>query len=60
MTRFPGGTGVLKPLTLRLRFGAAIPLEDLKNLDSRAAADEATRRLWTEIERLEGELDAER
>jgi 1-acyl-sn-glycerol-3-phosphate acyltransferase len=45
---------------LRLRFGAAIPLQDLRNLDTRAAAAEATRRLWAEIERLEGELVAER
>lgn len=45
---------------LRLQFGAAIPLEDLKDLDSRAAADEATRRLWAEIERLGDELDAAR
>jgi len=44
---------------LRLLFGAAIPLEELKDLDSRAAADEATRRLWAEIERLGAELDAE-
>jgi len=26
---------------------------------ARAAADEATRRLWAEIQRLEAELDAE-
>jgi len=44
---------------LQLCFGAAIPLDDLKDLDSRAAADEATRRLWAEIERLEAELAAE-
>ncbi len=44
---------------LRLRFGAAIPLDDLEDLDSRAAADEATRRLWSEIERLEAELHAD-
>jgi 1-acyl-sn-glycerol-3-phosphate acyltransferase len=45
---------------LWLQFGEAIPLEDLKELDSHAAADEATRRLWAEIKRLEAELDAER
>ena len=45
---------------LRLQFGAAIPLEDLQDLDARAAADEATRRLWAEIKRLEAGLDAER
>jgi 1-acyl-sn-glycerol-3-phosphate acyltransferase len=43
---------------LRLRFGAAIPLDDLKHLESHAASDEATRRLWAEITRLEAELDA--
>jgi 1-acyl-sn-glycerol-3-phosphate acyltransferase len=45
---------------LRIRFGAALPLEDLGDLDSRAAAEEATRRLWAEIQRLEAELDAQR
>lgn len=44
---------------LRLRFGTAIPLEDLEDRDSRAAADEATKRLWSEIERLEAELHAD-
>ncbi|HEX6662145.1 MAG TPA: lysophospholipid acyltransferase family protein [Gaiellaceae bacterium] len=44
---------------LRLRFGAAIALENLKDLDSRGAADEATKRLWSEIERLEADLDAD-
>lgn len=42
---------------MRLRFGAAIPLEDLRGLDSHAAALEATQRLWAEVERLEAELD---
>jgi 1-acyl-sn-glycerol-3-phosphate acyltransferase len=45
---------------LRLTFGAAIPLKDLQDLDSRAAADEATVRLWAEIKRLEAGLDADR
>lgn len=44
---------------LRLRFGAAIAVEDVQDLDSRAAAEEATRRLWAEIQRLEAELDTE-
>jgi 1-acyl-sn-glycerol-3-phosphate acyltransferase len=44
---------------LRVLFGPAIPLEDLKGLDTREAAPEATRRLWAEIRRLEAELDAE-
>jgi 1-acyl-sn-glycerol-3-phosphate acyltransferase len=41
---------------LELCFGEAIPLDDLKELDSHAAADEATRRLWAEIALLEAEL----
>jgi 1-acyl-sn-glycerol-3-phosphate acyltransferase len=44
---------------LSVRFGPAIPLEDLKGLDSRAAAEQALRRLWEEIQRLEAELAAE-
>ena len=44
---------------VRLLFGPGVPLEDLKQLDTRSAADEATRRLWAEIQRLEGELDAD-
>ena len=47
----------LRPL--RLLFGGAIPLADLNDLDLRAAADEATRRLWAEIQRLEAELAAD-
>jgi 1-acyl-sn-glycerol-3-phosphate acyltransferase len=43
---------------LRLRFGTPIPLDDLQHLPSRTAADEATRRLWAEIERLGAELAA--
>jgi 1-acyl-sn-glycerol-3-phosphate acyltransferase len=43
---------------LRLRFGPPIPLDDLRELATHAAAVEATRRLWTEIVRLEAELDA--
>lgn len=41
---------------MRLRFGPPIPLDDLRTLDSRAAALEATRRLWAEVERLQAEL----
>jgi len=44
---------------LRVLFGPAIPLGDLSDVDLRAAADEATRRLWAEIRRLEAELDSE-
>jgi 1-acyl-sn-glycerol-3-phosphate acyltransferase len=42
---------------LHLLFGPAIPFEGLTDLASRAAAAEATRRLWAEIQRLEAELD---
>jgi 1-acyl-sn-glycerol-3-phosphate acyltransferase len=44
---------------LRVLFGPPVPTEDLASLDARAAAQEATRRLWAEIQRLEAELDAE-
>jgi 1-acyl-sn-glycerol-3-phosphate acyltransferase len=44
---------------LRVIFGPAIPLEDLKGLDSRAAAEKGLGRLWEEIQRLEAELAAE-
>ncbi|HVC88145.1 MAG TPA: lysophospholipid acyltransferase family protein [Gaiellaceae bacterium] len=44
---------------LELCFGEAIRLDDLQDLDSHAAAGEATRRLWEAIERLEAELAAE-
>jgi 1-acyl-sn-glycerol-3-phosphate acyltransferase len=44
---------------MRLQFGAQIRLDDLRELDSHAAAEEATRRLWAEIQRLEAELDSE-
>ena len=44
---------------LSVRFGPPIPLDDLKDLDSRAAAEQALRRLWDEIQRLEAELAAE-
>jgi 1-acyl-sn-glycerol-3-phosphate acyltransferase len=44
---------------LRLLFGPPLPVDDLGQLDARAAAQEATRRLWAEIQRLEAELDAE-
>lgn len=43
---------------LRVRFGAPIPLDDLRTLGSHAAAIEATRRLWAEVERLEAELNS--
>jgi 1-acyl-sn-glycerol-3-phosphate acyltransferase len=43
---------------LRVRFGPAIPLDDLRELSSEDAALEATRRLWSEVVRLEAELDA--
>jgi 1-acyl-sn-glycerol-3-phosphate acyltransferase len=43
---------------VRLVFGPPIPLDDLKSLDSRRAAHEATGRLWAEIQRLEAELAA--
>lgn len=43
---------------LRVRFGPAIPLDDLRGLSSEEAAIEATRRLWREVVRLEAELDA--
>lgn len=44
---------------VRVLFGPPIPLDDLKNKDSRSAAKEATHRLWAEIQRLEAQLDAE-
>ena len=44
---------------MRLRFGPPIRLDDLRELESHADAEEATRRLWAEIQRLEAELDAE-
>jgi 1-acyl-sn-glycerol-3-phosphate acyltransferase len=43
---------------LHLRYGPPIPVDDLKALDARQAAHEATRRLWAEIQRLEAELAA--
>jgi 1-acyl-sn-glycerol-3-phosphate acyltransferase len=42
---------------MRVRFAAPIRLDDLGGLESHAAAGEATRRLWTEIRRLEAGLD---
>ena len=42
---------------LRVCFGAPIALEDLRELSSQDAAAEATRRLWSEIVRLEAALD---
>lgn len=44
---------------MRLRFGPPIPLDDLHALEPHQAAEEATRRLWAEIQRLEAELDDE-
>jgi 1-acyl-sn-glycerol-3-phosphate acyltransferase len=44
---------------VRVLFGPPIPFDDLQNQDSRSAAREATQRLWSEIQRLEAELDAE-
>jgi 1-acyl-sn-glycerol-3-phosphate acyltransferase len=44
---------------MRLQFGTPIRLDDLRELDSHAAAEETTRRLWAEIRRLEAELDSE-
>lgn len=43
-----------------LRFGPPVELADLGTLESHAAAEEATGRLWEEITRLEAELDVER
>jgi 1-acyl-sn-glycerol-3-phosphate acyltransferase len=45
---------------VRLRFGRPVELADLGMLESHAAAEEATGRLWKEITRLEAELDAGR
>lgn len=42
---------------LRVRFGPPLELDDLRTLESHAAALEATRRLWAAIERLGAELD---
>lgn len=42
---------------LRVRFGPPLPLDDLAALGSHTAAQEGTRRLWAEVERLEAELD---
>jgi 1-acyl-sn-glycerol-3-phosphate acyltransferase len=44
---------------VRVRFGAPIPLDDLKGEEPRRAAREATERLWREVTRLEAELQAE-
>lgn len=45
---------------VRILFGPPLPLDELRPLEPREAAREATRRLWSEIQRLEAELDAER
>jgi len=44
---------------LRVLFGPAIPLDDLAPLEGREAARQATSRLWSEIQRLEAELNGE-
>ena len=44
---------------VRVLFGPPIPFDDLQGLDTRAAAQEATRRLWAEIGRLEAVLAGE-
>jgi 1-acyl-sn-glycerol-3-phosphate acyltransferase len=55
------GTGRLTRLgPLRVRFGAPIPVEDLRGLIPRDAATAATERLWAEIERLEAQLASEK
>ena len=41
---------------LRIAFGPVVPVDDLAGLDARSTAQEATRRLWAEIQRLEAEL----
>lgn len=41
---------------LRVEFGPPVALDDLAGLESHAAAEEATRRLWAEIVRLEARL----
>jgi 1-acyl-sn-glycerol-3-phosphate acyltransferase len=52
-----GGTDRLSRLgPLRVVYGAPIPLDDLHALDSRKAADEATRRLMHRIAELEASL----
>jgi hypothetical protein len=43
---------------LRVAFGPPVSLDDLEAADSFEAARTATERLWTEIQRLESELDA--
>jgi 1-acyl-sn-glycerol-3-phosphate acyltransferase len=43
---------------VRVLFGPPVPLADLEELASREAAREGTARLWSEIQRLEAELDA--
>jgi 1-acyl-sn-glycerol-3-phosphate acyltransferase len=44
---------------VRLVFGPPVPLDDLRGLDSRTAAREATDRMWAEVVRLEAELARE-
>jgi 1-acyl-sn-glycerol-3-phosphate acyltransferase len=52
-----GGTDRLARFgPLRVAYGAPIPLDDLGGLEPREAAQEATDRLMTEIERLEATL----
>lgn len=44
---------------LRVRFGPPVAIDDLDASDLRTAAPAATARLWSEIQRLERELDRE-
>jgi 1-acyl-sn-glycerol-3-phosphate acyltransferase len=41
---------------LQVAFAPPVPAADLAELDARSASQEATRRLWAEIQRLETEL----
>jgi 1-acyl-sn-glycerol-3-phosphate acyltransferase len=55
-----GGTDRLSRLgPLHVAFGQPVPVDDLKRLGSKAAGEEATARLWAEIQRLEASLQAE-
>jgi len=44
---------------LRVAFGPVVPVDDLAELDARSTAQETTRRLWAEMQRLEAELVAD-
>lgn len=43
----------------RVAFGSPVPLDDLRSLPPRAAAEEATRRLWATVAALELQLESE-